>query len=69
MQRFNEKEWQKLQALEKQTLVLDPKNILKRGYSITRIDGKVVSSENQLIHDQIIETEFYDFSVESRIKK
>lgn len=69
VQRFNEKEWQKLQALEKQTLVLDPKNILKRGYSITRIDGKVVSSENQLIHDQIIETEFYDFSVESRIKK
>jgi exodeoxyribonuclease VII large subunit len=35
---------------------VNPENVLKRGYSITRIQGKIVNSEKELGRDDVVET-------------
>lgn len=39
--------------------LLSPKNILKRGYSITRKDGKIITEASRLQEGDLVETEFY----------
>ncbi len=34
----------------------DPENVLRRGYSITRLRGKIVNSEKELCRDDVVET-------------
>lgn len=46
---------------------LHPNNILKRGYSITRIDGKSVTSSDHLYPGQLIETTLANGVVHSKI--
>jgi len=50
---------------EKNTLQLHPENVLKRGYSITRIDGNAISNADQLKQDDLLETTFYDGRINS----
>lgn len=47
--------------------LLDPGSILRRGFSITRLKGQVVSNASRLNKDETIETEFYKGKVKSKI--
>ena len=47
--------------------ILDPKNTLKRGYSITRLNGKSVKSTNKLKKGDVLSTELYKGKIESGI--
>ena len=51
---------QKIDNIEALGKVLDPKNTLMRGYSITRINGKAVKSVNHIHAGDILTTTFAD---------
>lgn len=56
-----------LEGLEKLIEVLDPAATLKRGYSITRIDGKAVRDADSLTDETIIETTFASGKIRSKV--
>lgn len=62
------KESNKVNLLEKSIELLDPKNVLKRGYSLTLKDGKIVQSKKGLKKGDIIQTQFNDGTIDSEIK-
>ena len=64
-----EKANEKLSFLEHRLTLNDPRTILKRGYSITRINGKVVTNDLETNDGDIMETLLYDGKVTSVIKK
>ena len=47
--------------------VLNPLNTLRRGYTVSRVDGKVVSKANDLNKDDLLEVEFEDGAVNTRV--
>lgn len=47
--------------------ILDPVNVLKRGYTITSLDGKILKKSRELKKDDQIDTLFSDGQVKSRI--
>nr|NQU90341.1 hypothetical protein [Bacteroidota bacterium] len=47
--------------------LIHPENILKRGYSITRFNGKVVYSHSEMKPGDQIETTLYKGSIKSKI--
>jgi len=49
--------------------LLDPRNVLKRGFTLTLKDGKIVKSAQHLAPSDEIETKFADGKVQSRITK
>ncbi len=49
--------------------ILSPKNILKRGFSITRKDGRIVTDADILKQGDIIETEFFMGKTSAEIKQ
>lgn len=55
--------------LENMVRLMDPKNVLKRGYSITTINGKTVKGEMDLKEDMVLHTTTFDLEIESIIKK
>jgi exodeoxyribonuclease VII large subunit len=59
---------QKLNALEDKTRLLDPVNILKRGFSITFHDGKPVKSVAQLLVGDQVETQYFQGKTTSIIQ-
>lgn len=61
------KERERLKMLEHTCRLLDPKNILKRGYSLTYLDGVLVKSTNDLKKDDVIVTHLGDGTIESTI--
>lgn len=64
-----EKANEKLGFLEHRLTLNDPRTILKRGYSITRINGKVVTNDLETNDGDIMETLLYDGKVTSMVKK
>ena len=58
-----------LKHLETQVRLLDPRTILRRGYSITRSAGKTITSINELRENDIITTSLADGELTSRIIK
>jgi len=54
-------------GFENSLKILDPANVLKRGYSITSINGKIVKECNVLKKDDIIDTRFSDGSINSKV--
>ena len=64
-----EKANEKLSFLEHRLTLNDPRTILKRGYSITRINGKVVTNDLETNDGDIMETLLYDGTVTSVVKK
>lgn len=56
---------QKISALESLIKVLDPKNTLKRGYSITRINGKAVKTKDSIAEGDILVTTLTDGEIRS----
>ncbi|MFO7938428.1 MAG: exodeoxyribonuclease VII large subunit [Bacteroidales bacterium] len=57
-----------LQAQEALLTSIDPKNVLKRGYSITKLDGKALKEADVLKRGDIIETTLYKGKIKSKIQ-
>lgn len=47
--------------------ILKPENVLQRGYTITSINGLIVKRSEQLKEDDMIDTQFSDGSIKSRV--
>src|SRR5690606_36274306 len=60
---------QRLDSLEKNVEILDPKNVLKRGFSITKFNGKSVRNPNDLEIGQSVEAILYEGELTSKIEK
>jgi exodeoxyribonuclease VII large subunit len=57
----------KLSGLENSLKILDPENVLKRGYTITSMAGRIIRLSSQLRNNDLIKTRFSDGAVNSRI--
>ena len=64
---FSERE--KIHINENSVRLLNPENILKRGYSLTLKDGEIVKSVAQLKLNDEIETRLSDGIIKSKINK
>lgn len=59
----------KILSMDSMIKVLDPKNTLRRGYSITRVNGKAVKTKESLSEGDILITTLEDGEVRSVVKK
>jgi exodeoxyribonuclease VII large subunit len=59
----------KVKSLEGTLQLLNPENVLHRGYSITSINGKIIRSTSQVAEGDTIDTQIIDGSVRSKIVK
>jgi exodeoxyribonuclease VII large subunit len=57
-----------LTSFQEKLRLVDPQNILKRGYSLTMINGKIVKSIKQVNAGEQLETRLSDGMVESRVE-
>jgi exodeoxyribonuclease VII large subunit len=46
---------------------LNPENVLLRGYSITRLNGRVLKNCHSLRRDDIIDTQLHDGTFQSKV--
>ena len=60
-----DKEKIKLENIETKLNLLNPENILKKGYSLTLVEGKIVKSINSVKKGSIIDTKFSDGIIKS----
>ena len=58
-----------LQQLEQSVKLMDPIQVLKRGYSITLMDGKTVTENTEIIQGKTIITKTYFGEIESQVVK
>lgn len=58
-----------LKSLEEKLVLLNPASILKRGFSITRLNGKAVTSANQLQPGDTLVTQVFEGEVTSVVNK
>ena len=56
-----------LDNLEKQLALISPENLLKKGYTITTLNGKMIKDSSQLKKGDKLITQFYDGVIESTI--
>ena len=56
---------------QKENLVrlMDPVNVLRRGYSITTVDGHTVNAKMNIEEGTIIKTQAFDLEIESTVTK
>ena len=57
-----------LSSIQEKLRLVDPQNILKRGYSLTLMNGKIVKSVKQLKEGDLLETRLSDGKVESTVE-
>jgi exodeoxyribonuclease VII large subunit len=57
----------KMAVLDNSLKILDPENVLKRGYTITSLNGKIIKKRIQLKKDDLINTRFTDGTVNSKV--
>ena len=57
----------KLSGLENSLNILDPENVLKRGYTITSLAGRIIRLCSELRNNDLIKTRFSDGAVSSRV--
>lgn len=57
-----------LESIQEKLRLVDPQNILKRGYSLTMLNGKIVKSVDQLAKGDPLETRLGDGTVESTVE-
>lgn len=62
-----DKEKIKLENIETKLNLLNPENILKKGYSLTLVEGKIVKSINSVKKGSIIDTKFSDGIIKSKV--
>jgi len=63
-----ERNREKLAQLEKRSELVDPGNILKRGYSMTLLNGKALSSAKDIKAGNLLETRLYQGTVLSKVE-
>lgn len=56
-----------ISSLGQQLKLLHPENVLKRGYSITLLNGKTVTAASQLKHEDELETMLYRGKIKSKV--
>jgi exodeoxyribonuclease VII large subunit len=54
-------------SVENTLNILNPENVLKRGFTITTMNGKIIKSSKQINREDIIETHFSDGGVKSKV--
>lgn len=64
-----EKESATIEWLEKNSQLVDPKNILKRGFSITLKNGKAIKNANEIDNEDLLETVFHTGKLISKAVK
>lgn len=57
----------RLNGFDKSLNILNPENVLKRGYTITSIKGKILKSRDQVKPDDIIDTSLADGTISSKV--
>ena len=57
-----------LELVETKMKYVDPKNILEKGFSITRVNGKAVRETNRVKKGDVLETELFKGVIRSEIK-
>jgi exodeoxyribonuclease VII large subunit len=57
----------KINFLENTINILNPENVLKRGYTITSVNGKILKNKQELKAEDIIYTQFSDGTLRSRV--
>lgn len=67
--RYIEAKYSGLDNLENNIRLLDPRNILKRGFSITKHNGHVITSADQINVSDEIETILYNGTIKSTVTK
>lgn len=58
-----------LNLIQEKLRLVDPYTILKRGYSLTMLNGKIVKSVKQIVNGDLLETRLSDGTVESKVEK
>ena len=58
----------KLDNLSEKLTLLDPKNVLRRGYTITKKNGKAIVTTDDLIIGDIVETQTFAGRFSSNVK-
>jgi exodeoxyribonuclease VII large subunit len=58
-----------LENLERIISMADPKNILKRGYSISTVNGKPIRDVSQIKVGDLVSTTLMDGTFESEVKE
>jgi len=58
-----------LTLIQEKLRLVDPVNILKRGYSLTMLNGKILKSVQQVNEGDLLETRLSDGKLESRVEK
>lgn len=66
---FIQKKYEHIYLNENAARLLNPENVLKRGYTLTFKEGKIIKSAKDLEIDETIETCFTDGKTESKIIK
>jgi len=55
------------EGLENTLNILNPENVLQRGYTITSLNGKILKKSDQVKTDDLIDTQFSDGALRSRV--
>ncbi len=58
----------RISGFDKTLKILNPDNVLRRGYTITSLNGKILKKCDILRKDDLIDTKFSDGSVRSRVE-
>lgn len=58
-----------IEILENKLKILDPANVLGRGFTITSVNGKIIRSVDTINNDAIITTTFKDGNIDSKVLK
>jgi len=58
-----------LNLIQEKLRLVDPQNIIKRGYSLTMLNGKIVKSVHEVKEGDLVETRLSDGTVESTVEK
>jgi exodeoxyribonuclease VII large subunit len=56
-------------SLENKLMILDPVNVLKRGYTITTMNSRIINSVVRVSENDLIDTRFSDGSIKSKVMK
>lgn len=67
--KFLDREKERIHLNENAVRLLKPENVLKRGYTLTMKNGKIIKSAGQVYVDDEIETRFMDGKVKSKVTK
>jgi len=60
--------YKRIEFMERMLATINPANTLKKGYTITKVDGKAAKSANEIMQGNLITTIFWDGEVKSIIK-